>query len=51
MGRNGRAEPFVGEIFKAQLSFRADRASQGYEFPGAKSTITYRLKLNSSRDM
>jgi hypothetical protein len=37
VGRNGRAEPFVGEIFKAQLSFRADRAKKGYAFPGAKS--------------
>jgi hypothetical protein len=36
VGRDGVGEPFVGEVFKAQLSFRADRAGDGYEVPGAK---------------
>ncbi len=36
VGRSGRAEPFVGEIWKAQLSFRADRPDQGYALPFAK---------------
>lgn len=36
VGRIGRAEPFVGEIFKVQLGYRADRAEQGYAAPGAK---------------
>jgi hypothetical protein len=30
VGRDGRAEPFVGEIFKAQLAFRADRPEDRY---------------------
>jgi len=34
VGRDARAEPFVGEIFKHQVAFRADRP--GYEAPGAK---------------
>ncbi len=34
VGRDGRAEPFVGEIFKHQTAFRADRP--GYQAPGAK---------------
>ena len=36
VGRGGRAEPFVGEIFKAQMAFRADRAAEGYHAPGAR---------------
>jgi hypothetical protein len=36
VGRDGRAEPFLGEIFKAQTAFRADRAEEGYKAPGAK---------------
>ena len=36
VGRDGKGEPFVGEVFKAQLSFRADRANDGYTAPGAK---------------
>jgi hypothetical protein len=36
VGREGRAEPFVGEIFRAQTAFRADRAQDGYLAPGAK---------------
>jgi hypothetical protein len=35
VGREGRAEPFVGEIFKHQTAFRADRP--GYQAPGAQS--------------
>jgi hypothetical protein len=33
VGRDGTGEPFVGEIFKAQVAFRADRASDGYAVP------------------
>jgi len=33
VGRDGRAEPFVGEIFKHQVAFRADRP--GYRVAGA----------------
>ncbi len=36
VGRAGRAEPFEGEIFKAQLSHRADRADDDYEVPFAR---------------
>jgi hypothetical protein len=36
VGRDGRAEPFVGEIFKVQTAFRADRAEDGYTAPGAR---------------
>jgi hypothetical protein len=36
VGRLGRAEPFVGEIFKLQLAFRADRAEKKYKAKGAK---------------
>lgn len=36
VGRDGRGEPFVGEIFKIQTSFRSDRADSGYQVPGAK---------------
>ena len=35
VGRDGKGEPFEGETFKAQLSFRADRANEGYTAPGA----------------
>ena len=34
VGRDVRAEPFVGEIFKHQTAFRSDRP--GYQAPGAK---------------
>jgi hypothetical protein len=36
VGRDGRAEPFVGEIFKVQTAFRSDRDGTGYEPRGAK---------------
>ena len=36
VGRTGRAEPFIGKIFKAQLAFRADRAEDDYRAPGAR---------------
>lgn len=36
VGRVGRAEPFEGELFKLQLSWRADRAATGYEVPFAR---------------
>jgi len=36
VGRNGTGEPFVGEMWKAQLSFRADLANDGYTASGAK---------------
>ncbi len=36
VGRAGRAEPFVGEIFKAQQAFRADRVDDDYTAPGAR---------------
>jgi hypothetical protein len=36
VGRDGRAEPFVGEIFQAQTAFRADRSDDRYTAPGAK---------------
>jgi hypothetical protein len=36
VGRVGRAEPFEGELFKLQLSYRADRAASGYEVPFAR---------------
>ncbi len=36
VGRAGRGEPFLGEIFKAQTAFRADRADDGYRAPGAR---------------
>jgi len=36
VGRGGRAEPFVGEIFRAQTAFRADRAGDDYKVPGAR---------------
>ncbi|MHC4606803.1 MAG: DUF1329 domain-containing protein [Planctomycetota bacterium] len=35
VGRTGRAEPFIGEMFKAQTSFRADRPDDEYTAPGA----------------
>jgi len=36
VGRTGRAEPFLGEIFKVQTSFRSDRPKDDYTAPGAK---------------
>jgi hypothetical protein len=36
VGRSGRAEPFEGELFKIQLSHRADRAAHGYQAKRAK---------------
>jgi hypothetical protein len=36
VGRAGRAEPFIGEIFKAQTAFRADRAGEGYRVSAVK---------------
>lgn len=35
LGRMGRAEPFVGEMFKIILSHRADRPETDYETPSA----------------
>ncbi|MFP6605424.1 MAG: DUF1329 domain-containing protein [Myxococcota bacterium] len=37
VGAYGRAEPFIGHIYKAQIAYRADRASQGYRAKGKKS--------------
>jgi hypothetical protein len=34
LGRIGRAEPFLGEIFLNQLAHRADRAEGAYRVPG-----------------
>ena len=36
VGRDGRGEPFLGEIFKAQTAFRSDRAKDEYRAPGAR---------------
>lgn len=36
MGRIGRAEPFQGEIFRVQLTHRADLPERGYAVPFAK---------------
>lgn len=36
VGRVGRAEPFLGEMFKILLSHRADRADRGYAAEGAR---------------
>ncbi len=36
VGRTGRAEPFEGEIFKALLSHRADRADDRFQVPFSK---------------
>lgn len=38
LGRVGRAEPFIGEIFRLQMANRADLADRGYAAKGAKST-------------
>ncbi|MBW2417309.1 MAG: DUF1329 domain-containing protein [Deltaproteobacteria bacterium] len=38
VGRIGRAEPFEGEIFKMQLSFRTDRADAKYKAKQARDT-------------
>lgn len=37
VGSYGRAEPFVGHLYKAQVAHRADRADQGYRAKGSKS--------------
>jgi len=39
LGRVGRAEPFEGEIFRMQLSRRADRPDSKYEVPFAKGKL------------
>jgi hypothetical protein len=39
VGRAGRAEPFEGEIFKIQLSHRADQAQSDYQAKGARSKL------------
>jgi len=39
LGRVGRAEPFIGEIWKMQLSSRADRADSKYRVPFANQKI------------
>jgi hypothetical protein len=39
LGRVGRAEPFEGEIFRMQLSHRADRAESKYGVPFAKGKL------------
>ncbi|HSD29496.1 MAG TPA: DUF1329 domain-containing protein [Vicinamibacteria bacterium] len=36
VGRIGRAEPFEGDLFKLQLSWRADRPETGYEVSFAR---------------
>jgi hypothetical protein len=36
MVRQGQAEPFIGDLFRAQVSFRADRPDEGYKAPGAR---------------
>jgi hypothetical protein len=37
LGRVGRAEPFLGEVFKIQMAARADQAEHGYQAQGARS--------------
>ncbi len=37
VGHGGRAEPFVGEIFKTQLAFRADRRKDDFVAPGSRN--------------
>jgi hypothetical protein len=39
LGRVGRAEPFVGEIFRMQLLHRADRPDAKYQMPFADGKI------------
>ena len=39
VGAYGRAEPFVGHIYKAQIAHRADRAKDGYRARGSKSLL------------
>jgi hypothetical protein len=36
VGRVGRAEPFLGEIFKIRFAHRADRVDDDYTAPGAR---------------
>ncbi len=37
VGAYGRAEPFAGHIYKAQIAYRADRANKGYRAKGSRS--------------
>lgn len=37
VGAYGRAEPFIGSIYKAQVAYRADRADDDYRAKGSKS--------------
>jgi hypothetical protein len=37
VGRVGRAEPFIGEVFKLQMSNRADQAEADYQAKGART--------------
>ncbi len=37
VGREGRAEPFEGELFKLQFAHRADRGASGYTADGARN--------------
>jgi hypothetical protein len=39
VGRTGRAEPFTGEMFKIQLTHRADRSAPKYEAAGARGNL------------
>jgi len=37
VGRIGRAEPFIGSVFKIEMSNHADQAAKGYHAKGARS--------------
>lgn len=39
VGRVGRAEPFIGELFKVILNHRADRAAPDYKAAGARDRL------------
>ncbi len=39
VGRNGTGEPFIGEMWKAQLSFRSDLAEEGYTSPDSQGNF------------
>ena len=39
VGRDGTGEPFIGEMWKAQLSFRSDLPNEGYTAPDAKGNF------------
>jgi len=39
VGRNGTGEPFVGELWKVQLSFRSDLPQDGYTAPDASGNF------------